>query len=333
MPSNKSALARYSIIHECLSSRRQKYWTTEDLLQAFLRNGMKISDRTLRDDIYSMKNDELLQYYAPIANCRKNKGYYYTVTDFTIRKLNFTDRQLKSFDFVNRQLLKYVDLDVMQEFSGAIEKVAGVFSQLRNKDLAACIIYEKAPSYEGLQYRDELLNAILNKEIIKIKYTTFKRSKGHTHVIEPHLLKEYKNFWYLVGLQHHRKQPIVLALDRINSITKLEKEYTNTTNFEAPRYFDNIIGVTITNGPVEKVVLQVTKPISDYIKKVPMHTSQSITEENEDHVIVQLHVKDNYELQSTILSQGSSVKVLEPLSLQNEIKQILVDTLRRYQVD
>lgn len=330
MPLNKSAVARYFIIDECLSARRQKYWPTEDLLNAFLRKGMRISERTLRDDIYAMKYDELLGYKAPLENCRKNKGYHYTVEGFSIRNLNFTEEQLKAFDFVTRQLFEYLDLDVMQEFCGAIEKVIGVFAQMRNNDLAACIVYERAPNYEGLQHRDALLDAILNKEVIKIKYTGFNRSKANTHIIEPYLLKEYKNWWYLLGLQHHRQQPIVLALDRIGAITKMERQYTHKIDFEPARYFDDIIGVTTSDSPVETVVLQVTKELSNYIKKVCLHSSQRIVEETNTHVIIQLQVKDNYELKSAILSHGSGIKVLEPLRLQNEIKQVLVDSLRMY---
>ena len=328
MPTNKNALARYIIINRCLTSKTKKVWSGVELLEELKKNDLKISLRQLQTDIGIMRFDERLKYNAPIDT--NSKGYFYTDSNYSIDKLNLTEKQLQSFDFVIKNLYEFKDLAIMHEFRGALEKVAGILSNFKDGDRAAYVDFEKAPYYEGLNYRDELVDACQSKTILTISYTTHDRTHPFKHTVDPYSIKEYKNWWYVVCLLHHKQRPIILALDRINSISASKQTYTPSTTFCPKEYFKDFLGITCTDGPVENIVLQLTPSFAKYAKKQHIHASQTIVSEDKNGTVIELKMKNNYELKSTILSHGLGVTVLQPEGLRQEMKQIITEMLKKY---
>lgn len=331
MPAAKNTTIRYHIINHCLRSKGKKYWSTEDLIRKIGEKDIRISARTLRNDIEAMRNDDRLGFGACIDYCKTNKGYYYSDPNFSITNVNFSEEQIEAFDFVITSLHEFEDLKVMQEFKGAIDKLAGVFAQVMNPRSAPYLEFEKAPYYKGLEWRDELLKAIRNKKVLEIKYTTFGREYPLRHVVHPYLLKEYKNRWYLLGLLNRRKVPITLALDRINSIQVTDHAYLENTFFDTREYFNRIIGITHAEGEPEEIVLHCSPSLANYIKSQHLHVTQRILHEDKTGIQVQLTLIPNYELVSTILGHGKDIKVLKPESLRERVKVNLMESLARYE--
>ncbi len=333
MPAAKNTSIRYHVINHCLSGKRKKYWSAKELIDKMLEKDIRINDRTLRYDIDAMRYDKRLGYDAPIDYCKTNKGYYYTEPEYSISSINFSEEQWKAFDFVINALHEFQDLKIMQEFRAAIDKLAGVFSQLRNPGSSAYIEFEKAPYYKGLDLRDEILNAIHSQTVLEIKYTTFARSYPLKHIVHPYSLKEYKNRWYLVGLLNSRKNPITLALDRMDKISVTSNTFLPNTYFNPQGYFSNIIGITYAEGEPEEIILHASASLANYIKTQHLHASQEIIKEDKSGIHIQLKVIPNYELTSTILSHGKDIKVIKPESLREQIRKNLEETLKRYNTD
>jgi len=95
------------------------------------------------------------------------------------------------------------------------------------------------------------------------------------------------------------------------------KEVYENCSIDFTEYFEDIIGVTndLDREP-EKVLIELSGSILPYIKSKPMHGSQKIKGN-----ILEINVKLNYELVATLLSFGDQVKVLQPESLVNQIKE------------
>ncbi len=330
MPASKNTLKRYYIIDRCLSSKTKKHWATADLIKKIEDKDIRINARTLRYDIEAMRFDEALGYHAPIAFSKAHNGYYYTDENFSINALNLGEEQLQALEFVVDTLHEYEGLKVMQDFQAIISKMAGVLSQLAKPQQVQHIEFEKAPYYKGLELRDQLLGAIRKKEALAIHYTTFGRSHSYKHVVHPYLLKEYKNRWYLVGLLQSKRQPITLALDRINSISASDIAFLENTYFDLKEYFNNFLGITCTQGPLEEIEMHATPALAGYIKTQHLHHSQQTLHEDKSGLRFRMQLIVNHELISQILSYGGMLKVIKPLSLQQEVKQRLVENLKHY---
>jgi hypothetical protein len=83
MPANKYALLRYRIIDRCLTNKGKTFPSREDLREAcadalYGSGADQISLSTIDKDIWAMKNESELGYYAPIEYNRTHKGYFYT---------------------------------------------------------------------------------------------------------------------------------------------------------------------------------------------------------------------------------------------------------------
>jgi len=122
-----------------------------------------------------------------------------------------------------------------------------------------------------------------------------------------------------------------LALDRIENIEEIQQPYVENTFVDFDEYFEDIIGVTRSKeGIVQKVQLQFTPNLAPYILTKPLHGSQRKIQQDESGLTVQLEVIPNYELEQLVLSYGESVKMLEPVSLREKIKERLQKSLESY---
>ena len=79
-----------------------------------------------------------------------------------------------------------------------------------------------------------------------------------------------------------------------------------------------MVGVTV-QGDLHRVLIKVDIDHWPYINTKPLHGSQTIKKAEKDYVIIGLHVKLNFELQSLLLSHGEKIEVLEPMELKNKI--------------
>lgn len=69
-----------------------------------------------------------------------------------------------------------------------------------------------------------------------------------------------------------------------------------------------------------------------YFKTLYLHDTQQIISDDATGVMLQLQLIPNYELMQTLLSFGE-VKVLEPLSLQQEMKEMIRKSFELYTLD
>jgi predicted DNA-binding transcriptional regulator YafY len=172
---------------------------------------------------------------------------------------------------------------------------------------------------KGIEYLSQLYDAIINEQVLEVKYQDFKSDEPFTLTFHPYYLKQYNNRWFVLGLNEELEIPTWnLALDRIESIEIIRKEYQQT-DIDWNDYFYDIIGVTrYQDKEPESVVLEFTKDVAPYVETKPIHPSQK-SEWVDGKLRVTIEVIPNYELESLILSFGRKVKVLEPTVLRERI--------------
>jgi predicted DNA-binding transcriptional regulator YafY len=90
------------------------------------------------------------------------------------------------------------------------------------------------------------------------------------------------------------------------------------------------IGLVYNEKKIEKIILSFEPKQGKYIKSLPLHKSQKILIENEDELRIEIKVFPNFELIQRILMQGNRVKVIEPKSLAEKIKNELKEALDNY---
>ena len=332
MSFSKNALIRYRIINKCLSSKVKKHWKKVELMEKIAEEQIPISPRTLDEDIYNMKNNTELKYFAPIEYCRANMGYYYT-RHFSIEQIPLNELELQELELAAGVLQRYSNTNMIQQFQGSVNNLTSIIKEMRKggRDLSF-VEFEKAPYYKGAEHLDLLMDHIHNKRCLKITYQKFNEIYPKDYVVHPYILKEFRNRWYVVGLNDASKKPITLGFERVLEVVEVKYlPFIENTVLSVKEYFKHTLGVTHYDAPVEKILLKFSSRMGYYIKTQYLHETQEIIIDNEDGLVVQLQLIPNPELISMILMYGGDVEVLEPLSLRQQVKEGLEKALERYE--
>lgn len=197
---------------------------------------------------------------------------------------------------------------------------------------------------ESVPVEGELLKAAIQAMkqnlCVKIFYKKYGDDTTKEHSIEPYCIKLFKKRWYMLGCQHslteREEKPscpfIMFSFDRIASMELTGTRFEIDPDFNASEYFDKNYGVLVhDNTPVSKVVVRAYAQERYYLRDLPLHKSQREIGQGEGYVDFELALRPTRDFANHILSRGSLVKVLSPSWLAEQIQDMLIDAMRRYQ--
>jgi predicted DNA-binding transcriptional regulator YafY len=334
MPINKLALVRYKTIDNCLQNRFRK-WTLDDLVEAcsdalYEYEGITkgISKRAIQLDLQNMRSEKL-GYNAPIIVTDK-KYYSYEDKNYSINNTPITQQDLETLNEVLNVLKQFTGFGYFQELNSMVTRLEDKLYKQKNKG-KSYIDFEKNELLKGLKLIDPLHKSIINKKTIEIKYQSFKASQPQLIIFYPYLLKEFRNRWFLLGVNRKGKATLILALDRIEEFKELKSEKYVKPDFNVNTYFNDVIGVSkMPNQKPQKIVLKIVKEHAPYIITKPIHASQKVLKEEPDGTIFSIEVIWNFELEREILGFGDLMKVLSPKRLSGKIQSRIKNAQAKY---
>ena len=335
MPINKLALVRYKTIDNCLQNHYRK-WTLDDLVTAcsdalYEYEGITrgISVRTIQLDIQNMRSEKL-GYNAPIIVTDK-KYYSYEEKNYSITNTPLTQQDLGTLNEVVEVLKQFKGFGYFEELNSMVTRLEDKLFKHEHKG-RSFIDFEKNELLKGLEHIDALHKAILGKRTIAVVYHSFKAQAEQTIVFYPYLLKEYRNRWFVLGMNKKGRSVMLLALDRIVQFTELPDELYDKAQFDVSTFFSDVIGVSkMLNQKPQLIVLKISKEHAPYIITKPLHPSQEILKEDDEGVIFSINVIWNFELEREILGFGELVKVLSPRRLAGKIMSRMKKAVAAYQ--
>ena len=144
-------------------------------------------------------------------------------------------------------------------------------------------------------------------------------------------LKEARNRWYLIAKDTKDNRIKPFGLDRITAIDITRKKFVYPTGYNPEEVYRYSFGIiTEDNNPPQKIILSYTYDQGKYIKSLPLHHSQRELVDDEKEYRIELLLHPTYDFLMELLSVGKEVKVIEPLSLQKKIVEMLSATLKQY---
>ena len=221
--------------------------------------------------------------------------------------------------FENTQLL----LDTNRESKdGEVRICSGLEQNLTNIDLLP-VFYK----------------AIANKQVLRFDYQRFGQ-EPFSLVFHPQFIKEYNGRWFVFGEANREPyQAYNVPLDRIvGEVSEVnDVEYIPAPKGFYQDFFNNIIGVTHEKGAmVEEVIIRTkTEYQHGLLLTKPLHHSQKEImpfgeHEGGNYGEVRLTIEPNRELRGRILLYGENLEVISPLSLREQIKEILRRQMQQY---
>lgn len=332
MASNKHAQIRYKVLDDCFSNFRRKFYF-DDLMERcngalrelYGEEHSGIKTRTLRSDINYMRT-RASEEGVEIVVTDDGNGFFYRYSEpgFSIFKRGLGEDDLAQ---LKETILMLQRFKGMPNFDWMSELVVKLEDRLNLRGVSKSVVsYDENNSYIGLEWFQDLFDAIINKSVLHIQYKTF-ADEYFDWTIHPYYIKEYNNRWFLFGLNEENNAIYNIPLDRIWELEQIHKEYIPTEiDFES--YLDDVIGVTVLPARKEHIRLQFSEHRFPYVTTKPIHRSQRIVD-NENR-IVEISVIPNNELEALLLSFGKDVEVLSPESFRTRIQSIIREAYEKY---
>ncbi len=330
MPTNKNAQLRYQVLDKCLSNWSRRYYI-EDLVDAcnealYLYNGETkdgggVKKRQVQDDLKFIESEEGYAMLIDAIQDGHRKYYRYHKKGASIKEQPINQEE---FDLIHDALILLKRFEGVPQFEWLddLEKRLYTTSKL-GEALDSVVSFQHNPYLKGMDtYYKPIFNSIVNKRVIEIVYHPFGKD-ARTIIVIPYFLKQYNNRWFFIGKHKDSEYLSNFAIDRIEGFNETSKPYEPLAeDIDFKEYFSDVVGVSLSNAPVEEVVLKVSNKAYGYIVTKPLHESQSAvsTPMEDGYWQVTLKVQNNYELRSLLRSFGEQIEVIAPESLRKMMK-------------
>lgn len=305
--SKRAYFSRYLLI---LKKLKVKPYSTYGELQAYIDNqfdylqmqddtlNIGFSKRTLQRDIREIRN----LFGMDIEYSKLNKGYF--ISGDETENMNF-QRMIEAFDMFN-------SLNLAQ-------------------DLTPFIHLEKRRP-QGTENLYGLLHAIKNRLQIQFTYQKFWEEELSQRLAEPYALKEFKNRWYIMAKDSRDGNIKSFALDRLSNLEITKQTYQHPHNYSIEQRYRYCFGIISPNGEEPQDIILSFDPFQGkYIKTLPLHDTQQVLADNEEETKIKLRLCVTHDLLMELLSFGDNMKVIEPRSLADQVKQAHENAFRQYE--
>ena len=197
------------------------------------------------------------------------------------------------------------------------------------------ILLEEIPL--GTSFLDDIIEAMQKNLELRIDYQRYEGEQDEEHLqtfhIQPYALKVFNRRWYLLGFIKEKDGLLTIALDRILALKVLIKSFTLPDDFDARKYFANVVGIfTNPDLPVVNVKIRAYGVQAEYLRSTPFHKTQSEGQsKHREFAEFTYRFCVTPELISQLMAMGDKVEVLEPESLRETIKERFQLAIKYYE--
>jgi predicted DNA-binding transcriptional regulator YafY len=305
--SKRGYISRYLLI---IKKLKAKPYSSFDELHSYMEHQLSylqmqddlleigFSKRTFQRDLREIRN----VFGIDIEYSKENKGYY--ILQDHAENMNF-QRMMEAFD---------------------------VFNSLKIANDQTPYIHLEKRRPQGSEHLYGLLHAIRNRLQVRFTYKKFWDDDISQRTIDPYVLKEFRNRWYIMAKDHKDNVVKSFGLDRISNLEITSAKFTYPEDNTIERSYRYCFGIEGPSLEEPEIIILSFDPIQGkYIKTLPLHHTQEIIADNEEETRLQLKLHITHDFIMELLSFGGYVKVLAPASLAEAVKAAHQDAIELYE--
>ena len=172
-----------------------------------------------------------------------------------------------------------------------------------------------------------LLDAVLHHRRLTMRYHSLSSKREKTYQIAPYRLVYAQGSLYLFAYVALYQQVRTFAVERIQQLTPLDETFTPVEDVTEAAWPHSL---GIYHGKPEQVQLEFASEIAPYVPERTWHPSQMTTLRKNGALALTMNVSLDNSLQNWIRSFGSSVRVISPQTLIDNITDDLERTRAHY---
>lgn len=243
------------------------------------------------------------------------------------------DRQSNRYRIANPERLKE---QTVQNWMISTLTVNNIISE--SLSLQDRILLESVPS--AGDFLTKVIEAMKQGVRVRVTYHKYGEETSRPLVVDPYCIKLSSQRWYM--LAHRRKQIeekqetkdlyFLYSFDRIETLEQTDEHFEMDPEFDPEAFFKEFFGVmTIDEVPLARIRLRVYGKERYYMKDLPLHITQRVVAEEEEHTDFEMTLRPTIDFIHQLLAKGNRVKVLEPASLVERIREELRLAMERYE--
>lgn len=207
--------------------------------------------------------------------------------------------------------------DSVQQWMLSTLTVSNIVGEARG--LHDRILLESIPT-DGELLR-QVVEAMQRSVRITVHYRRYGSQEEAGWTLEPYCIKLFRRRWYLLSC--HVKGYMVLSFDRITSLALTDESFAVDPDFDAESFFSEYFGVmTDDRIPLTRIVLRAYGNERFALRDLPLHPSQRMLEEADDHVDLELRLRPTTDFLAHLLSRGRWVEVISPTDIAQKISEL-----------
>ncbi|MBN1920037.1 MAG: WYL domain-containing protein [Anaerolineae bacterium] len=177
------------------------------------------------------------------------------------------------------------------------------------------------------KHRQQMLT-LLNRALVegrKIQMVYATHSRGgevNLRVVRPYALYVHVRSWHLIAYCERRESVLMFKVDRIHEARLLDSHYTIPPDFNVDDYMGGAWGaIRGVAGEAVPVTLRFTPEAGKRVSEEQWHASQRAEMDADGSILFRLHIAITPEFVNWVLYYGSSVEVLEPKALREQVAE------------
>lgn len=283
--------------------RRSNGVTLEEINNHWTRTSISDGKPMSRSSFLRHK-DEIADIFGINIVCTRDNGYRYVLEDRDIFKR-----------------------DTVQNWMISTLSVSNVITD--GLSLNDRIVLEAIPSSKWLPV---IIEAMKSGNALRIDYKKYSSSQSKAYEVEPYSLKLYRRRWYMLCVKRPEGEFRTFSLDRIMGAEPSGGRYDVPRDFSAIEFYKECFGIVHgTETEAERIVVRAYGTEGKQMRDLPIHPSQKELPGGGDAFTdFSLFLRPTGDFKSYIQGRGTTLKVLEPTWLADEIAGLLRKAAQMY---
>ena len=264
----------------------------------------------------------------------RGKQGYEMISDFFLPPLNLTFEEALAL-FIAANFYRAAEgKQAVEALESAIHKITSTLPKRTSDTLNQLAPQIEIPNQqvsstdETEAHKELLYQAIRERRRVIMEYNSFSSGKKTRHRLSPYAVLFRKRAWYVIGLSEKFNQVLTFRINRIDSLTIGQSEYTIPADFSVQKYLEKSWDIRL--GPDTHVVILFANRLAPLIREVNWHATQQIEETDKGALRFEVTVAGWHEIGWWVLSWGNEAKVLQPKELREWVAKTARGMVKLY---
>lgn len=303
-------------------------WTLKELACEF-----EVSTKTIRRDI-----DALSTVGFRTSECVGPRGAksWRIETDSILAGLTFDFEEATALYLGRRFLEPLAGTPLWDAAQRAFRKLELGFGKqaLRYLDKFAIAFHQTSIGSSDYSTRGEMIDQLMvgveDCCVCELEYQSSSANNAKTVSVHPYGFVYHRSSLYLVAFAPHRVQLRHYKLDRISLVAVTNSHFDRPPEFRLADHLAGTFGVFHSDETPHQVRIRFNHDTAQYIREHRWHASQTLIDQPDGSLVVELQLADLNEVKAWVLSFGAKAVVEEPEELRRMIVADLDELNVRY---